>query len=239
MKKNILKNIVLISIIITIFSVLEFMSTKNSTLTSENLKKAAFTVNLGGSYGDSYRIDNSPMNVDGFGLVSKGQDIGLTVGFSIPSFYSIPQLGTDFGLGYKNANGTRHTVYFFGQVDYSPRWYNGYFFLGGAFGGGIEQAKGKTFYANDGAGTTATFKTKSNPSFIYNDVRVGTVYPISKHWSFFGQIQETGRVYNLGVKATNYESTGNPFFVLDVLSAKNVDMNVVNLESYMGIQYRW
>ena len=215
------------------------MNSQNTTNTSDSLKKGAIVVNAGGALGDNYRANGSPMNLDPYGFVAKGNDIGLSVGLSIPSFDEIPQMGVDFGVGYKNTKGSRHTAYFYGQIDYSPNWYNGYFYAGGAFGGGVDAVKGRTFTASDGGGVTATYQSKDNPKFVYTDFRVGTVYPISRNWSIFGQIQNTGRSYDLGVTASGYESSNNPGFVLDTISAQNTNMTITNTEAYIGIQYRF
>jgi len=215
------------------------MNTTNTTNTSSSLKKGGVVFNVGGAIGDNYKSHNSPMNLDPYGFATKGNDIGLSVGLSIPSFDEIPQMGLDFGIGYKNAKGTRHTGYFYGQIDYSPNWYNGYFYLGGAFGGGIDARKGRVFTARSSDGVTATYTSKDNPSFIYTDVRIGTVYPISSNWSVFGQIQNTGRSYDLGVNASGYESSSDPSFVLNTINAQNTNMTITNTELYIGIQYRF
>lgn len=234
-----MKIFLILTTIITgvLFYFLGYSKTSNDT--ADYLKKGAFTFSVGESGGNFYRTHGSPMGVDAFGLVTKGVDLTSELGISLPSLDGMPKIGVDFGLGYKNSKNTRHTAYFYGTVDYSPNWYNGYFYAGGAFGGGIDRMKGRTIFASDGNGVTSAYKTRDNPTFVYSDFRIGTVYPITKKWSLASHFQSVGRSYNLDVKADGYKASQSPGFVFDSLDALYGNMTITNVEVYIGLQYRF
>ena len=214
------------------------INTKESKNVDKSYASHFLFVESGGTMYTKNHYKNEPMQLNGDKFIGDTKsDFYFDVGLSAVDLPDSP-VGLDLGLEYRNINGTAHVGALFGNLTFTPNWYDGYFFIGGAFGYGVDKQSGVTFYSSDGS-NTYQFKSTDNPKFVYTRFSLGTNYPITEHLGLTLQLQSIGRDYDLKVTSSDLSGSTNPGFVIDALSAQNVSMTVLNWGAQMGIQYRF